>query len=81
MQHPAMPKPIQPAVETKVPPKPPLARSHTDSNIQYPVQDTPEIAGTSNLVTREGHINLKVLLKVRITLKFSQFKLFFLFFL
>ncbi|RXG55768.1 Protein unc-80-like protein, partial [Armadillidium vulgare] len=42
--------------------KPPLARSHTDSDIQYPCQETAEVPGTSHFVTREGHINLKVLL-------------------
>ncbi|CAL4094797.1 unnamed protein product, partial [Meganyctiphanes norvegica] len=42
---------------------PPLARSLTDSNIQYTQEEAVEAPGTTHYITREGHISLHILLK------------------
>nr|XP_027221615.1 protein unc-80 homolog [Penaeus vannamei] len=43
--------------------RPPLSRSQTDSNIQYSHEETVEAPGSTHYITRDGHINLQVLLK------------------
>ncbi|XP_042207937.1 protein unc-80 homolog isoform X3 [Homarus americanus] len=43
--------------------KPPLSRSQTDSNIQYSHEEAVEVPGSTHYITRDGHINLHVLLK------------------
>ncbi|KAK4295652.1 hypothetical protein Pmani_031795 [Petrolisthes manimaculis] len=42
---------------------PPLSRSQTDSNIQYSHEEAVEAPGSAHYITRDGHINLTVLLK------------------
>lgn len=44
--------------------KPPLSRSLTDSSIQYSQEERVEVPGTTNYVTNDGHLDLRVLLKV-----------------
>lgn len=41
-----------------------LARSQTDSNITYSNEEAPEAPGSAFYITRDGDINLKVVLKV-----------------
>nr|XP_053644266.1 protein unc-80 homolog [Cherax quadricarinatus] len=43
--------------------RPPLSRSQTDSNIQYSHEEVVEAPGSIHYITRDGHINLFVLLK------------------
>ncbi|KAK7065542.1 hypothetical protein SK128_001024 [Halocaridina rubra] len=43
--------------------RPPLSRSQTDSNIQYSHEEASEAPGSTHYITRDGHINLHVLLK------------------
>ncbi|XP_063871430.1 protein unc-80 homolog isoform X10 [Scylla paramamosain] len=43
--------------------RPPLSRSQTDSNIQYSHEEALEAPGSTHYITRDGHINLHVLLK------------------
>ncbi|XP_071534011.1 protein unc-80 homolog isoform X8 [Panulirus ornatus] len=43
--------------------RPPLSRSQTDSNIQYSHEEAVEAPGSTHYITRDGHINLHVLLK------------------
>ncbi|XP_069159541.1 protein unc-80 homolog isoform X1 [Procambarus clarkii] len=43
--------------------RPPLSRSQTDSNIQYSHEEAVEAPGSIHYITRDGHINLHVLLK------------------
>lgn len=45
---------------------PPLSRSQTDSNIQYSHEEAVEAPGSAHYITRDGHINLTVLLKVTV---------------
>ena len=46
------------------PNRPPLSRSYTDSKIKYPCLESPEIPGSAKFITKDGFINLRVLLKV-----------------
>lgn len=41
-----------------------LTRSQTDSNITYAVEDIPEAPGSFCYITREGDIDIQVVLKV-----------------
>ncbi|XP_066978451.1 protein unc-80 homolog isoform X1 [Macrobrachium rosenbergii] len=43
--------------------RPPLSRSQTDSNIQYSHEEEAEAPGSTHYITRDGHINLHVLLR------------------
>lgn len=63
-----------PPVKKPPPPeKPPLTRSLTDSSIQYSQEERVEVSGTSNYVSHDGHLDLKVLLKVPTSiLKYSS---------
>lgn len=45
--------------------KPSLTRSQTDSNITYMSDEVPEAPGSTCYVTKEGDIDLQVVLKVK----------------
>lgn len=53
--------------------KPSLTRSQTDSNITYASDETPEAAGSSCYITKEGDIDLQVVLKVSVFLGSADF--------
>lgn len=44
--------------------KPSLTRSQTDSNITYACEELPEAPGSSSYVTKDGDIDIQVVLKV-----------------
>lgn len=44
--------------------KPSLTRSQTDSNITYSTEEQPEASGSTYYITKEGHIDFQVVLKV-----------------
>lgn len=44
--------------------KPSLARSQTDSNITYSNEEIPEALGSVLYITKDGDIDLKIVLKV-----------------
>lgn len=44
--------------------KPSLTRSQTDSNITYACEDLPEAPGAACYITKEGDIDIQVVLKV-----------------
>lgn len=46
--------------------KPSLTRSQTDSNITYASDEIPEAPGSSCYITKEGDIDLQVVLKVSV---------------
>lgn len=50
--------------------KPSLTRSQTDSNITYVVEEISEAPGSFHYITKEGDIDLQVVLKV--TLHFTK---------
>lgn len=41
-----------------------LTRSQTDSNITYTIEDIPEAPGSFCYITREGDVDIQVVLKV-----------------
>lgn len=42
-----------------------LTRSQTDSNIMYTIEDVPEAPGSFCYITRDGDIDMQVVLKVK----------------
>lgn len=49
--------------------KPSLTRSQTDSNITYASDEIPEAPGSCCYITKEGDIDLQVVLRVGITIE------------
>lgn len=50
--------------------KPSLTRSQTDSNITYASDEIPEAPGSCCYITKEGDIDLQVVLKVELLFRF-----------
>lgn len=52
--------------------KPSLTRSQTDSNITYTSDEMPEAPGSTSFITKDGDIDLEVVLKVKIIINVKQ---------